>query len=167
MILKPKGQSWSNSIDWFFSCVKIFNQCERKISINVSEKFQSMSEIFQSMLENFLSMRGNFLSMRENFQSMSENFPSMWVKNFSQCSKNFSRYRKNCHKTIFNINLNYSFINYTNLIFRTFVPLKRRFCHFGCIKKQRNVLKFQNVSSTICIKWKQERTERLWRLRKR
>ena len=133
MIIKFKGQSWSNFIDWFFSCVKIFYQCERKFSINVLEKFQSMLEKFQSMLENFLSMlenfqsmRGNFLSMSENFQSMSENFPSMWAKNFNQWVIFFGRQRKKRYKTIFSIEQNYSFANYTNLIFRTFVHTKTK-----------------------------------------
>ena len=126
MIIKFKGQSWSNFIDWFFSCVKIFYQCERKFSINVLEKFQSMLEKFQSMLENFQSMRGNFLSMSENFQSMSENFPSMWAKNFNQWVIFFGRQRKKRYKTIFSIEQNYSFANYTNLIFRTFVHTKKQ-----------------------------------------
>ena len=126
MIIKFKGQSWSNFIDWFFSCVKIFNQCERKFSINVLEKFQSMLENFLSMLENFQSMRGNFLSMSENFQSMLENFPSMWAKNFNQWVIFFGRQRKKCYKTIFSIKQNYSFANYTNLIFRTFVHTKNK-----------------------------------------
>lgn len=126
MIIKFKGQSWSNFIDWFFSCVKIFNQCEWNFSINVSEKFQSMLENFLSMSENFQSMRGNFLSMSENFQSMLENFPSMWAKNFNQWAENFSRYRKNRHKAIFNDYQSYFFINYTNLIFRTFVHTKTK-----------------------------------------
>ena len=133
MIIKFKGQSWSNFIDWFFSCVKIFYQCERKFSINVLGKFQSMLEKFQSMLENFLSMsenfqsmRGNFLSMSENFQSMSENFPSMWAKNFNQWVIFFGRQRKKRYKTIFSIEQNYSFANYTNLIFRTFVHTKTK-----------------------------------------
>ena len=98
MVLKVKGQSWSNFIDWFFSCVKIFNQCEWNFSINVSEKFQSMLE----------------------------NFPSMWAKNFNQWAENFSRYRKNRHKAIFNDYQSYFFINYTNLIFRTFVHTKTK-----------------------------------------
>ena len=133
MILKSKGQSWSNSIDWFFSWVKFFNQCEWNFSINVSEKFQSMlenflsmSEKFQSMLENFQSMRENFQSMRENFLSMSENFLSKCSKIFYQWAENFSRQRKKHYKMIFNVKENYFFINYTNLIFRTFVCVKKR-----------------------------------------
>ena len=112
---------------------KFFNQCEWNFSINVSEKFQSMlenflsmSEKFQSMSENFQSMRGNFLSMSENFQSMSENFPSMWAKNFNQWVIFFGRQRKKRYKTIFSIEQNYSFANYTNLIFRTFVHTKTK-----------------------------------------
>ena len=112
---------------------KIFYQCARKFSINVLEKFQSMLEKFQSMLENFLSMsenfqsmRGNFPSMSENFQSMRGNFPSMWAKNFNQWVIFFGRQRKKCYKTIFSIKQNYSFANYTNLIFRTFVHTKNK-----------------------------------------
>ena len=119
MIIKFKGQSWSNFIDWFFSCVKIFYQCDWNFSINVLGKFQSMLEKFQSMLE-------NFLSMSENFQSMSENFPSMWAKNFNQWVIFFGRQRKKRYKTIFSIEQNYSFANYTNLIFRTFVHTKTK-----------------------------------------
>ena len=70
MITKFKGQSWSNSIDWFFSWVKIFNQCERNFSINVSEIFQSM--------------------WAKNFSQCSKIF-CQWAKNFSQCSKIFNQ----------------------------------------------------------------------------
>ena len=126
MILKPKGQSWSNSIDWFFSWVKFFNQCEWNFSINVSEKFQSMLENFQSMRENFQSMRENFLSMLENFLSKCSKIFYQCSKIFYQWAKIFSRQRKKHYKMIFNIKENYSFINYTNLIFRTFVCVKKR-----------------------------------------
>ena len=73
MILKSKGQSWSNYIDWFFSCVKFFNQCERKFSINVSEIFQSM------WAKNFSQCSKIFCQWAKNF--------SQWAKIFNQCVK--------------------------------------------------------------------------------
>ena len=76
MIIKSKGQSWSNFIDWFFSCVKIFYQCERKFSINVTEIFQSMCS-------------ENFSQCSKNFNQCSKIF-YQWVKIFRQCERKIS-----------------------------------------------------------------------------
>lgn len=76
MIIKFKGQSWSNFIDWFFSCVKIFYQCERKFSINVTEIFQSMCS-------------ENFSQCSKNFNQCSKIF-NQWAKIFRQCERKIS-----------------------------------------------------------------------------
>lgn len=80
MIIKFKGQSWSNFIDWFFSCVKIFYQCERKFSINVTEIFQSMCS-------------ENFSQCSKNFNQCSKIF-YQWVKIFNQCVEIFYQWAK-------------------------------------------------------------------------
>ena len=80
MITKFKGQSWSNSIDWFFSWVKIFNQCERNFSINVSEIFQSM------WAKNFSQCSKIFCQWAKNF--------NQWVKIFNQCVEIFYQWVK-------------------------------------------------------------------------
>ena len=87
MILKSKGQSWSNSIDWFFSCVKIFYQCERKFSINVTEIFQSMCS------ENFSQCSKNFNQCSKIFCQCSKIF-YQWVKIFNQCVEIFYQWVK-------------------------------------------------------------------------
>ena len=140
MIIKFKGQSWSNFIDWFFSCVKIFYQCERKFSINVTEIFQSMcSENFSQCSKNFNQCSKIFYQWVKIFNQCVEIF-YQWVKIFNQCSKIFrqcewkisinewffSAGNGKRYKTIFSIEQNYSFANYTNLIFRTFVHTKNK-----------------------------------------
>ena len=83
MIIKSKGQSWSNFIDWFFSCVKIFYQCERKFSINVTEIFQSMCS------ENFSQCSKNFNQCSKIFCQCSKIF-NQWAKIFRQCERKIS-----------------------------------------------------------------------------
>ena len=87
MIIKFKGQSWSNFIDWFFSWVKIFNQCERKFSINVTEIFQSMCS------KNFNQCAKIFCQCSKNFNQCAKIF-YQWVKIFNQCVEIFNQCAK-------------------------------------------------------------------------
>ena len=105
-----------------------------KFSINVSGNFLSMcSENFSQCSKIFYQWVKIFNQCVEIFYQWVKIF-NQWAKIFRQCERKISINEwffsagngKKRYKTIFSIEQNYSFANYTNLIFRTFVHTKTK-----------------------------------------